>query len=158
MGKADPNKLLKKFRLQLQAARRSTQVGDGFSAIKSLGLATEAMAELDVYLRAGGAMPSDWLHIPEVNLNHIWVDPSELLNCCMRELLKLKDDPDKHADGKWIQCSRCGTHIVYKNGIWKWGLPPKENEIDYSKMVPFSKLEEFVYYTDNDDTPVDYRE
>lgn len=156
--KKDPNKLLQKFRLQLREARVDTQSGNHYQAGRRITLAVEAMAELDKHLCNGGALPSDWLHEPAFNPNHIWVDPSELLNCCLRELQSVATEPDKNVTGKWIQCSRCGTYIVHKDGIWKWGLPPKENDVDYSKMIPLAKVGEVLYAAHDEDTLVAHDE
>lgn len=144
MAITDPNLLLKKFRLQLRDARVQAENGNGFAAGKATALALEAMAQLDKHLTEGGTLPIDWLKVPEHDPNKIWIDSGELLTCCLRELLGVRDDPDMHKNGSHIKCGRCGTHIVFSNGVWKWGLPPERQRVNTRDLYTAAMLEELI--------------
>lgn len=154
---ADPNQLLAKFRLEVKAALYAAKNIRFNEAAAASAEAMRAAAALDEFLSAGGTLPAAWLNQPEFNLNNYWVDVDGALDCCLKGLLEVMNDPELNQDGKFIKCRTCNTHLVHKDGVWKWGLPPARllESVDQTRMVRLSDLAHYVHESDAAVTPTE---
>jgi hypothetical protein len=141
---ANPDQLLAQIRLFSKMALDAASRLRLEDAALRTSQAASAATQLDQHIMNGGALPSEWAEAlaPKYNPDHIWVDSSTMMICCIEMLIANKDDPDFNKEGSETRCERCGSHLALRGGAWKHGLPAMKQ--DYSGMTSLSALPKYL--------------